>query len=133
MDLLKANGVDINSPHKYFEWSVVIGQDEHGNQHQHIEPVTKTHESARVQAEGGAIEYDRIIAERAAAVAESEEKTEQLEQQDSTLLALMARLEKLEANSVPLTSMSPPQLKGIAKRRGLDATGLRCRSFDNAV
>ena len=96
--LLTANNIDINTPHKYFNWSVIQAQDEHGNMHQHIEPVTTPHESARVQAEGGLIDYDAIISERAKATAELEEKTEQLEQQDHTLLALVARLEALEKN-----------------------------------
>jgi hypothetical protein len=124
LDLLSANGIDLNAPHQYFEWQVINGMDELGNQHQHVEPVTPVHESARLVAEGKPINYDQIIAQRAAEVAE---KDDQLGAQDTVLETLMARLEVLETNSLPLTSMSPPQLKGIAKRRGLDIAGLKSK------
>lgn len=127
LKLLEANNIDLNAPHKYFEWQVINGMDESGQQHQHIEPVTPVHESARLQAEGQPINYDKIIAERAAAVAAAAEKDEQLEAQDTVLEKMMARLELLEANNLPLTRMSPPQLKGLAKRRGLDITGLKTK------
>jgi len=57
--------------------------DEMGNQHQHVEPVTTPHETARFQADGQSINYDKIITERAEAVAQAAEKDEQLEAQDA--------------------------------------------------
>ncbi len=128
LDLLKANGIDLSAPHDYFKWRVINGQDENGMPHQHIEPMTEPHESARIQGEGQAINYDKIIAERAEAVQEAAEKGEQLDAQDTVLEKLMARMEVMEANSLPLSSMSPLQLNELAKKRGLDTTGCKKKS-----
>lgn len=122
LKLLEANGIDLNQPHEYFKWMLIQGKDENGMPHQHIEAVTEPHETARMQGRGETINYDKLIAENAAEVAE---KDEQLEAQDVTLNMIMDKLAQLEANSLPLSSMSPPQLKGIAKRRGLDTAGLK--------
>ena len=128
LERLEAAGIDINVPHKYFEWQVVNSQNEHGQMHQHIEPVSPLHESARLQAEGQEIDYDRIMTERAEAAAAAAQKDEQIDAQSDALQAMMARIELLEANSLPLANMSPPQLKGMAKRRGLDFSGLKTKA-----
>ena len=37
---------------------------------------------------------------------------------------LQQQMQDMQENEVPLSKLTPPQLKGIAKRRGLDITGL---------
>ncbi len=128
LKLLEANGVDLNVPHDYFEWRVIQGNDEHGNTHQHIDAVTAPHESARIQADGQAINYEKVMAERAEAVAEAAESKDIAAQQETLLTMLANKVEALEVNALPLSRMSPPQLKGIAKRRGLDSTGLKTKA-----
>ena len=121
-DSLKVNNISDAQLMAYTKHIVVNIEDERGNVHQEIYPQVEAHESARLKAEGHEINYDKIMAER---VAEAAKKDETIDAQAIALDTVMARLEMLEANTLPLSSMTPPQLKGLAKRRGLDITGLK--------
>jgi hypothetical protein len=122
---LQVHGITDQQLMDFTKVVVLNVKDEKGNAHQEVYPYVEPHETARLAADGQAINYDKVIAERAKAVAALEQSEDQLEVQNATMQLILDKLAKLEANAVPLTSLSPPQLKGIAKRRGLDATGLK--------
>lgn len=121
LKLLEANGVDLSQPVDDFNWRVIEGRDENGQMHREFYPVSEPHETARIQARGETIDYDRILEEKAA---EAEKAEKVIESQNDMIGLLMARMEALEANQLPLESMTPFQLKKIAKQRGIDIKGL---------
>ena len=124
LKLLEAHGFDLNQPVGDFEWRQISGKDEHGNPHLEFYPVETPHESARLQAEGVQINYEKIIQQNAE---QAEQQDQVIEDQAAMIKQLMARLSRLEENQIPLASLSPPQLKKIAKQRGLDISGLRTK------
>lgn len=127
LSVLEANRVDLNQRLPELDWRVVNGKDENGFPTQEIYPVSEMHETARLAAEGRVINYDKIIAERAAAQEEAKLKTDVVETQNAMITQLMARLESLEKRAIPYTSMSPPQLKRLAIQQGIDITGLKTK------
>lgn len=119
IELLEANGIDINQPHEFFQWKVIHGKDENGFPHQHYEPITEPHETARMEARGQSIDYDKIIEERAEAKAEAEKSAELADAQAKMILALEERLKALEDERVPFESMTVFQLQSVCRRLGL--------------
>lgn len=124
LKLLEAHGVDLTQPPDDFSWKVIEGRDENGNMHREFYPVSEPHETARKQAEGQTIDYDRIIEER---TAEKEKADAVIDDQSKLIEALMQRMEEIESNSLPKEKMTPPQLKQLAKRRGIDVKGLKTK------
>ena len=132
LSLLKGHGVDLDQPLSDVDWIPIDGKDENGNPHREYYPSTEPHESQRVQAQGVHIDYQSIIEERAKEVAEREAELEVkdkvIDTQEDQIESLLLRLAALERNQLPLEKMTPPQLKSIAKSRGLDFTGLKTKN-----
>ncbi len=128
-ELLKANGIDDGQLMQWFEGHgkirVVEGKDEHGVQHREFYPIAEPHESARVQSSGQAIDYERLLAER---TAEKEAADAVVEDQAELVRQLMERVTQMEANQLPLQSMSPPQLKKSRSNEALMSAASRKRT-----
>lgn len=111
LQLMEANGINLSEPVKELDWYAVQGKDEQGQSHVEMYPVIPDH-----QSKGQKIDYDKIIAEKAAAHEKAEEV---VSEQNDVINQLMARLDALEKDRVPLHTMSFSQLKLVAKNRGL--------------
>ena len=127
--LLEANGVTDGQLMEFVrrEAGQLIethGDDEHGRPHREYYPPSEMHQSARQQANGVSIDYDALIAANAE---KAEQREEVIDQQASVIKNLMERLEALETNQLPLSKMTPPQLKSIAKQRNIDTKGLKTK------
>lgn len=127
-ELLKHHGVTdveaIQFMEKRDRVQVVEGMDEHGQNHREFIPVSEPHESARQIASGKQIDYERIIEER---TEENKKQESVIDDQKTVIEALMERLTALESTQLPLSSMTPPQLKQVAKMRGIDVKGLKTK------
>ena len=118
-DILKAlevHGVNLNEPAPEIDWHQRSGLDERGRPNVDIIPVVPEHESARM-----GIDYNAAIN---AQIAKTQEAEATVEDQKGMIESLMNRVNQLEANTVPIANATPAQLKGVAKRRGIDVTGL---------
>ena len=107
---------------------VVHGQDENGRHHTELYPAVPEHHSARVLNAGGQIDYDAAIAANAEKVAEKDAVIEEQTGVMENLMAMMADLKMeiadLKENTIGPENMTPAQLKGLAKRKGLDIRGI---------
>lgn len=123
LSMLENAGVDLRRPHPALDWFEVRGKDEHGNTHSEIYPVVPEHDSA-----GKNINYDALIAAQAEkAAAEAEAAEQHSAQQQGMIEQLLARLERLEQSTIPLERASIPQLKKVAKDRGIDISELKTK------
>ena len=131
--LLEANNVSDAHIQGYFEskgrLQVVRGKDESGMEHTEVYPVVEPHQSARLLSSGQEINYEQAIADNAAKVAEKDEVIEEqsgmMEQFAEMISELKTEIQDLKQNTLPMEKMTPPQLKGLAKRRGVDVKGLK--------
>lgn len=104
--LLTGAGIDVTK--SVVPFRTVHAQDEHGRSHEEMYPIIAEHKTA-----GNPIDYDAELAKRA-------KRVEVLEEENSVLKRVEARLAKLERHAIPLESMVPWQLKRLAKAAGLD-------------
>ncbi len=124
LNMLENAGVDIRRPHPALDWHVVRGKDEHGNAHEEIYPTVPEHDSA-----GKNINYEQKIAEQAEKAAQREKEAEEFaEQQSGMIQQLLDRVNQLEKNSIPLERATVPQLRRIAKDRGVDVSELKTKT-----
>ena len=122
LNMLEQNGINLSAPHKALEWYQVHGKDEQGNSHVETYPVVPEHDSAKEQ-----IDYDAEIAARAEQAKQLEDAEKLTDEQGEMIRQLMARLEALEKNTVPLERLGPPQLKRVCKERGIDTSELKTK------
>ncbi len=117
LKIMDSAGINPNDPFPELNWETVHGKDERGNVTSFQRPVRDAHQSM-----GKNIDYDAVIAEKAAAA------EEHAEQQGVMINDLVARLEALEKNTVPLDRLGPPQLKRVCKERGIDTKDLKTKA-----
>ncbi len=135
--LLEAHSIDDRKLLQWYSQEAgqvvqVQGMNEQGQQgHVELYPQPPLHESARLESDGQMIDYQAAIDE-AVEANDAREAAEQkvaasedvIEKQGDMLKAAMARIEQLESQIMPLERMTPPQLKSVAKERGIDVKGL---------
>ena len=109
---METHGIDWNDPFPEVGWQRLESTDETGKTVATDMPVRPPHESASLH-----IDYDKEIA---AAAAKHEEQQGVIEDQNDVIKSLLSRLEVLEKSTIPISKATIPQLKGIAKARGVD-------------
>lgn len=122
--LLHTHGISDAQLMEFVEHKVEQTQDENGKSITNVVPVYPKHESQRLAESGQGVDYEKIIAERAK---ENEAQEEVIESQADFIKNMMDRLKSIEENQLPLERMTPPQLKHIAKKRGLDIKGVNTK------
>ncbi len=122
---IKAAGINIMDE---MEFRTVHAQDEHGRSHVEMYPVIPEHKTA-----GQPINYVAELEKKSVEKEKAEKRVAILEEENSVLKLLEARLATLEKCAIPLASMVPWQLKRIAKDSGIDIKGMSKEEMISAL
>lgn len=114
LKIMENEGIDHMDPFPEVGWHRVEATDENGRTVSTDMPIRPQHQSA-----GENINYDQEIANAAQKHADD---AEVIAEQTASIESLMSRLQALETqvnNAIPMHKATIPQLKGIAKSRGI--------------